>query len=494
MTGFEKIKVRSFGKNFQLGRKATYHYSNLLMAFSVLLLAGFLVYYVAISFQNEKNRIAKEVGYLFINAVKGVEGNLFNKLLFNTSGPMITDQREVKIKLIKEGPLEGPSTTELNLSPKDSVKKMIHITSSSFEKDNLKDVSGVISVIVNMESDSISGPSGHLKRLHQPVDYFPLIEERFKSNLDQAGIRASYSIGKDTTSSAINESFTASYSDIGTKDKFYVQLAPNTGLILWNILPEIILSLLLLATIFLAFRSILRYAKKQQALLHMKNDFIQNMTHELKTPVATVSIALEAIQNFKASENETMRSEYLDIARNEVSKLEQVVERVLSVSKMAEQAATTATENIDVAAVIHEVVHSLNFKAKQHTVALHAYFPAQDFDFHNQKQSLSIILFNLIDNGINYVKNEHPKVTISGVRRGKTLEISIADNGRPIATELQAKIFEKFYRTPEGLVHDVKGHGLGLHIVQQLVKAMKGKIGLTSTAAGNCFTLQFQLQ
>ena len=472
-----------------MAQKKTYHHSTLLMTFSVLLLTGFLAYFVSNAYSNEKARIAKEVGYLFINAVKNVEGSLFNKLVFDQVGPQTLEHSEVKIKIVNQDGKLDTDTERRPIVRTDSVRKLVRISATSTDGDNLKDVSGVISMIVDLKHDSTNA----LKIQDRKQKYFPLIETQFRQNLQKAGITAAYTIGRDTSTTTNSDNFTASYSDIGTKDKFYVQLDDNVGLILKQIWPQILLSLLLLSTILLSFASVLRYSRKQRELMGMKNDFIQNMTHELKTPVSTVSIALEAIQNFKASESEAMKSEYIGIARNEIAKLGAVVERVLSISQMTDHPTAEGAVEIELPALFEAVAESLQFTAKQFGVTLIAEPAQQEFKFSNHRQNLSIVLFNLVENAIKYARNESPLVQLRWKRMGDVVEIQVIDNGTPIPEALHQKIFEKFYRMPEGSVHDIKGHGLGLHIVQQLVTNMKGKISVSSDQQGNTFTLQFPL-
>ncbi|MBK8722000.1 MAG: HAMP domain-containing histidine kinase [Saprospiraceae bacterium] len=223
----------------------------------------------------------------------------------------------------------------------------------------------------------------------------------------------------------------------------------------------------------------------------MKNDFIQNMTHELKTPVATMSIALEAIQNFKASENETMKSEYIQIARNEINKLDNLVDKVLSFIQISEH---PTLEEISINAFMNEVENSFNLRANQHNIYLKIQAIEKDIHYYGDKHNLKTVVFNLVDNALKYNQKQSGIVEISAQENHSFLTITVFDNGKQIPKDLAKSIFEKFYRVSKGNLHNVKGHGLGLYIVKMIVEKMNGSISLVSNELGNYFIVKLPIK
>lgn len=454
----------------------------------MLLLASFLVYFINISYQIEKERLSKEVGYIFVNAVKNVEGNMYNKFFLNKQF-LGNGNNELKINILKQERDTIIQDKSIDTIRKKSIQNTIQISTVSSKKSEINNVNGMVSMMINLENDT--NCLKNFMTLHDSTNnYFPVIEKEFIANLQKAGVNVNYSIGKDSISNS-NKLISATYSDIGTNDKFFIQLNNNNGLIFKNILPQIAISILLFFAVLLAFFLILKFNKKQNELIQMKNDFIQNMTHELKTPVATMSIALEAIQNFKASENETMKSEYIQIARNEINKLDNLVDKVLSFIQISEH---PILEEISINDFLNEVENSFNLRANQHNIDLKIQAIEKDIHYYGDKHNLKTVIFNLVDNALKYNQNQSGIVEISAQENHSFLTITVFDNGKPIPKDLAKSIFEKFYRVSEGNLHNVKGHGLGLYIVKMIVEKMNGSISLVSNDLGNYFIVKLPIK
>jgi two-component system phosphate regulon sensor histidine kinase PhoR len=137
----------------------------------------------------------------------------------------------------------------------------------------------------------------------------------------------------------------------------------------------------------------------------------------------------------------------------------------------------------------NEIVESFKLKASQKNITLDVINNASQEDLYVNQQILVMCLHNLIDNAIKYIKSDQPRITINIHESTKDFVIAVVDNGIPIPEEQKSKIFEKFYRIPQGDVHDVKGHGLGLYIVSQLANSLKGNVTLTTDNDGNTFSL-----
>ncbi len=225
----------------------------------------------------------------------------------------------------------------------------------------------------------------------------------------------------------------------------------------------------------------------------MKQDFVRNMTHELKTPIATMGVALEAIQNFHAGQDENIKKEYFSIAESENKKLNAIVDKVISLSRLMD-IKPQQQETVNIPQLIKEVVDSFHLRAEQTGCKID--FECEDIGMvvNTQPQNLNIILYNLIDNALKYTKTPSPKVVVLATLESNMLTISVMDNGKSIGEENKFLIFDQFYRIPRGDVHDEKGHGLGLYIVSQLVKSLHGTIKWIAIDEGNNFELKIPVE
>lgn len=233
-------------------------------------------------------------------------------------------------------------------------------------------------------------------------------------------------------------------------------------------------SVLILTIFYFTLRAILR----QKKLGEMKNDFINNMTHELKTPIATISLAIDAINNPVVKSDEAKLNEYTRILKEENSKLNRQVERVLEIAQLDKGDLHLNKAPVDLPAILKSVAASfdLQLKSRQGILTLDA--PANAVTY-GDRQHLETVFANLLDNAIKY-SHEKCKIEIHVVQTGNLIKIHILDNGIGIDKSIQEKVFEKFYRAQGGDLHDVKGFGLGLSYVKSIVQAHGGSIELKS--------------
>ncbi len=266
-------------------------------------------------------------------------------------------------------------------------------------------------------------------------------------------------------------------------------LQPVRPLLLREIAPQILfsgfLSMITLASFAVMYRSI----RSQQRLMEQKNDFINNITHELKTPIATVSVALEALKDFKGIDNPKTTAEYLDIAQHELNRLSILAERVLATSLLDEHVATLDTAPVDMAVTVNTVINSM--KPLMEKAQANCSYEKQGDDFIVAGSSIHLthVVYNLLDNALKY-SPENPEVTVELVDDGNRVLLSVRDKGIGIPPEYQSRIFERFFRMPSGDVHNVKGYGLGLSYVDQVVRQHGGSIALTSLPGqGSLFTV-----
>lgn len=254
---------------------------------------------------------------------------------------------------------------------------------------------------------------------------------------------------------------------------------PIQNFILKQIAPQILFSLLLTLITVIAFVVLYRNVRAQQRLMELKNDFISNVTHELKTPVATVSVALEALKNFHALNNPKLTNEYLDIARNELNRLTLMTDKILKAAVFENKGIAIQKEPVDLNKNIVQILDSMRliFEKRQAKVL---YDPTgEDFVIEGEQAHISNVIYNLLDNALKYSPNE-PVITIALQDTAQELILSIKDEGLGIPDEYRKKIFEKFFRVPTGDIHNIKGYGLGLSYVAGVVKAHNGSIDVQS--------------
>jgi two-component system phosphate regulon sensor histidine kinase PhoR len=228
---------------------------------------------------------------------------------------------------------------------------------------------------------------------------------------------------------------------------------------------------------------------RQRRLSEVQRDFINNMTHEFKTPIATIAISADVLKSADVVKSPERLLNYATIIQNENNRLRQHVERVLQMARLDEEQVALKKESVDIHAIIEEAVKniSLALSAAGGKVGLELH--AMRHVLEGDRLHLTNVFYNLIDNAIKYSKAS-PSIRIATHNVNGSISIEITDNGIGISQEHQKKVFHKFYRVPTGNLHDVKGFGIGLNYVKLIVNAHKGKISLVSEPGkGSTFTL-----
>lgn len=271
----------------------------------------------------------------------------------------------------------------------------------------------------------------------------------------------------------------------------YIVLHNSNSLLLrwlgWVIAGCVMFTIIIVTAFALTIRTLLN----QKKLSEIKSDFINNMTHELKTPLATISLAIDAIGNRKVMDDREKIQYFSGIIKEENKRMNKQVESILQSALLEKNEIGLNLQVIDAHQVIQHSVENIQLQlaAKDGRVelrldAINPIIKADDVHFSN-------VIFNLLDNAIKYSK-QRLEVVISTYNTRKHLVITISDNGIGMSRDTISRIFEKFYRAHTGNVHNVKGFGLGLSYVKAIVEAHKGKIKVDSAVGkGSKFTLEF---
>ncbi|MHA4843080.1 sensor histidine kinase [Flavitalea antarctica] len=262
----------------------------------------------------------------------------------------------------------------------------------------------------------------------------------------------------------------------------------QTGIYLFKkMLPQILVSVLLVALTTISFIVMYRNLVRQRRLTQLKNDFISNITHELKTPIATVSVAVEALKNFNALDDPKRTQEYLSISANELQRLSLLVDKVLKLSMFEKQEIELKNETFDLRQLIEEVVASMRLQFEKFRATIKLELPDKPLPLTADRLHITSVIYNLLDNALKYSKG-NPVIRIGVKENADELEFVVADNGVGIPGEYKEKVFDKFFRVPTGDHHNVKGYGLGLSYVAYVIQRHHGKIAVeTETGAGSTF-------
>lgn len=255
---------------------------------------------------------------------------------------------------------------------------------------------------------------------------------------------------------------------------------PNQDAFIWQTMglsfaASALLLLVMMGSFYVAITIILR----QKKLAEVKNDFINNMTHEFKTPISTISLATQLIQEEPAIATNDSILRYLGIIKEENTRLGSQVERVLQTAQMEKEDIVLKKKEININALLEQIVEANGplIQSNQGKIAIHS--PSESVSIFADEVHISNVLFNLIDNAIKYTQGE-PIIQLSLESGTNEVKIRVEDNGIGMPKEVLHAIFDPFYRVPTGNIHNVKGFGLGLSYVKKIVEAHEGKVSVKS--------------
>jgi len=250
----------------------------------------------------------------------------------------------------------------------------------------------------------------------------------------------------------------------------------------------------LLALLIGAFAYTLSIIFKQKKISEMKTDFMNNMTHEFKTPVATIMIASESLRDPEISSDERRVNRLANIIYDENVRLGNHIERVLNIARLEKENLKIEKVNVHINEVVSGVLDSMALQLQKANGVLTTDISALDDLVVGDELHLSNVFFNLVDNAIKY-SHDAPDITVKTFNTKNSVVITIADKGMGMTKDQKEKIFDQFYRIPTGNIHNVKGFGLGLSYVNDIIKRLHGKIQVKSEKdKGTTFELTFPLK
>ena len=259
----------------------------------------------------------------------------------------------------------------------------------------------------------------------------------------------------------------------------FVSFPNKNSAIISNLSATLASSIGLLLVLVFIFSYTLYAILKQKKLSEMKTDFINNMTHEFKTPVATIMIASEALKDPEVTADKSRLKRLAGIIYDENVRLGNHIERVLSIARLEKGELKMENAEVDVNDLIVIVLDSMELQLQKRNAIINVHTNAENAVVYGDELHLSNVIYNLIDNANKYSSNT-PEISITTRNTGKNLIIEIADKGIGMTKEQSKRIFDQFYRVPTGNLHDVKGFGLGLNYVQDIIKKLNGTVKVSS--------------
>ncbi len=273
--------------------------------------------------------------------------------------------------------------------------------------------------------------------------------------------------------------------------KIKISFPKKNSLILTKMTASMATSGALLLVLIICFGYTIFSIIRQKKISEMKMDFINNMTHEFKTPVSTIMIASEALKDREIADDKSRVARLANIIFEENQRLGNHIERVLNIARIEKNDLKLDIKLLDVNEMATTVLDSMALKLQKHNVIAHLNLDAEKAMIEADELHFSNVLYNLIDNAIKY-SPDVPEITISTFNKNGEVVIRVADKGIGMNRDQQTKIFEQFYRIPTGNLHDVKGFGLGLSYVNTIVKKLNGTISVKSEKEkGSEFELKF---
>jgi two-component system, OmpR family, phosphate regulon sensor histidine kinase PhoR len=453
---------------------------SVLMAITLLVITGFQLYWLKNNYDRENRSLEIKTNIAFQETVRGLQAAKLNlKEPFNGDSSNKTKMRifvddeyaGTKLQVSTTGPRKKIITMVNNMRDKlmDSAKRLQKENPTFFitlRKDSLLTLKDSIPA-----GFKIPGERSHMIRYLYGIDslqdslHLPELTMAYQKKLQEENIVVPFSIHR--LDSAIEDDDTH-LDDItigfAHPVTYHLELGNGTPYLMKKITQPILFSIFLVGVTILCFVVFYRNLRTQQRLTAIKNDFISNITHELKTPIATVSVAIEALKNFNALDDPQKTKEYLDISANELQRLGLLVDKVLKLSMFEKKEIALQKEKFNLYELAQEVTASMKLQFEKNNAHVTVKASGTNFIIDADKLHMTSVIYNLLDNALKYSK-EDPAITVHIIDHSQYIDLRVEDNGIGIAPEYKIKIFEQFFRVPGGDRHNIKGYGLGLSYV-----------------------------
>ncbi|WP_084371903.1 sensor histidine kinase [Reichenbachiella faecimaris] len=314
------------------------------------------------------------------------------------------------------------------------------------------------------------------------------IDSLMALELARKGIHADFKIVQEPPVAFSNREVIvqANSTYLATGNELYLSIQPSFAAVLKKGIGGVIVSLLTALIVIMVLLYLYRFIQHQKSLDLMKNDLISNITHEFKTPIATVSTALEAIEKFNTAKDTAKTAKYLKLSNEQLTKLNGMVEKLLDTATLEEGELILNIEKNNLNELVQSVLEKYEDIPNKTITWLAKGEIWVELDAFHFEHAIS----NLIDNAMKYGGDQ---IQVSAEQNENELMLSVVDNGIGISKKEQARIFDKFYRISSGNVHDVKGYGIGLYYAKTIVEKHGGHLVLIANPEGTTFKITLPL-
>jgi two-component system phosphate regulon sensor histidine kinase PhoR len=491
----------------------------MLITLSLLGLIAIQFYWISNSIKLEKEKFNKNVGLALANVttnlekqetakvlLKTITKNDTTELVFKNDSTIQTSNLQTRktITLNKKITKQGNEDFDYNIrvfsSNRDSLGKLKVITNVKNTNNNMIFLSSNMDTLISNKNKIIGkvfdellisvNEESIINRINQK-DLRKSLEDEFNNYGISTQFNFAIHLTKNDSilftesTNAIAQLKLSQYkaklfpNDVFTQSNYLLVHFPNkTNFIYKSNWFVLMISVLLTALIIFLFYATVRMLLIQKKITEVKNDLLNNITHEFKTPISTISLAADIIVEHQ-QEDDTKISKYLSIIKSENKRLTKMVENILTTASLENNNVLVNKEVIDANKVIQETAKRFSLLVEKKNGKISTLFESEKLDIIIDENHLRIIITNLIDNAIKYNINS-PKIILSISKVNNGVKISVEDNGIGISKSEQNKIFNTFYRVPTGNIHNVKGNGIGLSSVKKIVEANKGTISVES--------------
>ena len=266
---------------------------------------------------------------------------------------------------------------------------------------------------------------------------------------------------------------------MATNLSLLVNFPNKTSYLLRDMWLSLLTSGLFILIIIATFSYVIYKIIQQKKIAELKNDFINNMTHEFKTPIATVNLASEALKEEAVQSSPDTMGRYIGVIQQENDRLGKQVEKVLQLGSMEKENLKFDKKFTEVNQILSSAIDRISFQVEELGVKFISDFKHNELKIWVDEMHVANAIFNLLDNAFKYSK-DNPEITLSSYIKGNQLHISVRDKGIGLTKSQQNQVFDKFYRVPTGNLHDVKGFGLGLSYVKYVIESHNGQIKVNS--------------
>lgn len=482
----------------------------MLMIVSFLLLTSFVVYWIGGQFREEKNLLRKELKGVYNESVNSLIDSILieyviEPALIESRIDIVTQQKPHYQVTLKDSLAIGPGPT-ISTTP-ETGSKIVRMNVNSTSNDTII-TKGNRRAFFFSGDDSIPGDQLLLRSIKLIVqrdrDSTGIFSFTTPGNLlkgDTVLFRNDFNNRLADSKMPFHTTFIGDSADIPAygKGAIYLQsqmkgIAPSVIIsgygtyVISEIFPQLLFGFILLLLTGLSFVISYRNIRRQVMLNDIRNSFVSNITHELKTPVSTVKVALEAIGNYNIRNDRAKTDEYLNVATAEVSRLQQLITRVLDHALLEEGSEGISMELVDMGALVTDLLSSMRARFEKFNATVEWTRPPVSMQVEGDPLYLQGVIINLIDNSLKY-SGDDPVIEIEISEEGPDAILVVRDWGPGIAPEYLHRVFDKFFRVPANDTHNVKGYGLGLSYASMVMKLHRGTVSVKNLDKGTMFTI-----